>query len=288
MTPLRERMIEDMQLRGLSLGTQRAYVRVVRDLARYYNKSPNQISDEELRRYFLYLKDEKKLARSSCTVVICGIKFLFDYTLKRNWPILERLRPKKEKKQPTILSQSEVYRILNCVQRTHYRTCLNMIYVCGLRVSEGIGLQVSNIDSARMQLHIRKSKGAKDRRVPLPKQTLQNLRQFWLTHHNPVWIFPKRDRRGGIPEARGSMSSSGISMAFKAALLQSAVTKAATIHTLRHSWATHLLEAGVHLRTIQLWLGHSSLKTTAHYLHLTQKAEAAAVSKLNEFVARLP
>jgi site-specific recombinase XerD len=281
-------MIEDMRLRGFSEGTQKAYVRVVRDLAAYYNKSPDHISDEELRHYFLYLKDERKLARSSCTVVICGIKFLFEYSLEREWPILERVRPKKEKKQPVILSQGEVYRILSCVHQPHYRTCLNTIYGCGLRVSEGVGLQSGHIDSARMQLHIRDSKGSKDRRVPLPDQTLQDLRQFWCTHRNPVWLFPKRDRSGVIPEANSSMSPKGISTAFKAALLQSGVTKAATIHTLRHSWATHLLEAGVHLRLLQLWLGHSSLKTTAHYLHLTQKAEAVAVSQLNEFVARLP
>ena len=288
MTPLRKRMIEDMQLRGLAESTQKAYVRVVRDLANYYNKSPNQISDEELRLYFLYLKDEKKLARSSCTVAISGIKFLYDYTLKRNWPALDLVRPKKKHKQPVILSQDEVYRILACVQQAHYQTCLKMIYVCGLRASEGVGLQVSHIDSARMQLHLRDSKGGKDRRVPLPEQILKELRQFWRTHRNPVWVFPKRDRRDVLPDAEGSMSNKGMSIAFKVALGQSGVTKAATLHTLRHSWATHLLEAGVHLRLIQLWLGHSSLKTTAHYLHLTQKAEAVAVSQLNEFVARLP
>jgi len=288
MTALRKRMIEDMQLRGLSEGTQKAYVRVVRDLATYYNKSPDQISDEQLRLYFLYLKDEKKLARSSCTVVICGIKFLFEYSLGRSWPMLERVRPQKEKKQPIILSQSEVYRILASVNQAHYRICLTTIYVCGLRVSEGTGLQVSHIDSARMQLHLRDCKGNKDRRVPLPDQILKDLRQFWCTHRNPVWLFPKRDRRGVLPEAESSMSKKGISTAFKVALGQSGVTKDATIHTLRHSWVTHLLEAGVHIRLIQLWLGHSSLKTTAHYLHLTQKTEAVAVSQLNEFVARLP
>jgi len=288
MTALRKRMIEDMQLRGLSDYTQKAYVRVVRDLASYYNKSPDQISDEELRLYFLYLKDEKQLARSTCTVVISGIKFLYDSTLKQSWPALEGVRPKKKKKQPVILSQDEVYRILACVQQAHHQICLKMIYVCGLRVSEGVGLQVSHIDSARLQLHLRDSKGGKDRRVPLPNQTLQDLRQLWSTHRNPVWLFPKRDRRGVIPNADGSMSTTSVSRAFKAALGQSGVTKVATIHTLRHSWATHLLEAGVHLRLIQLWLGHSSLKTTAHYLHLTQKAEAVAVSQLNEFMARLP
>jgi len=287
MTPLRKRMIEDMQLRGLSANTQENYVRAVRDLANYYNKSPDQISDEELRLYFLYLKDEKKWARSTCTVAISGIKFLFDYTLKRSWLALDLVRPKKKHKQPVILSQDEVYRILACVQQPHYQICLKTIYVCGLRVSEGVGLQVSHIDSARMQLHLRDNKGGKDRRVPLPTLILKDLRQFWCTHRNPVWLFPKRHRDAVLPDADRSMSTKGTARTFKVALHQSGVTKEATPHTLRHSWATHLLEAGVHLRLIQLWLGHSSLKTTAHYLHLTQKAEAVAVSQLNEFVARL-
>jgi site-specific recombinase XerD len=280
-------MLEDMRLRGLSIGTQQAYVRVVRDLAVYYNKSPDQIGEEELRGYFLYLKDERKLSRSSCTVALCGIKFLYEYTLKREWPILERIRPKKIKKQPVILSRDEVYQILSCIQRKHHRACLNTIYACGLRVSEGVGLQVSDIDSARMQLHIREGKGGKDRRIPLPDQSLQDLRQFWVTHRHPVWVFPKRHRGGVLADANGAMSRKSVSTAFKAALAESGVTKAATIHTLRHSWATHLLEAGVHLRLIQQWLGHSSPKTTAQYMHLTQKAEAAALGQLNELVASL-
>lgn len=288
MTPLRQRMIEDMQLRGLAQSTQEAYVRTVRDLAMYSNKSPDQISDEELRCYFLYLKDERKLARSTCTAAISGIKFLFDYTLKREWPALERIRPRQEKKQPVILSQHEVHRLLSCVRRSHYRICLKLIYVCGLRVSEGVGLQVNHIDSERRQLHIRASKGHKDRRVPLPDSILHELRQHWVMHRNPVWLFPERRRWGVIAEANTPMSRKGAWRAFKAALSQSGVTKAATIHTLRHSWATHLLEAGVQLPLIQQWLGHSSPKTTALYLHLTQKAEAVAVIRLSELVARLP
>ena len=288
MTALRKRMIEDMQLRGLAEGTQKAYVRVVRDLATYYNKSPDQISDEQLRLYFLYLKDEKKLARSSCTVVICGIKFLFEYSLGRSWPMLERVRPQKEKKQPIILSQSEVYRILASVNQAHYRICLTTIYVCGLRVSEGTGLQVNHIDSDRMQLHLRDCKGNKDRRVPLPDAVLQQLRQFWVTHRNPVWIFPKRNRGSVIANATSSMSTTCVADAFRAALNDSGIAKAATVHTLRHSWATHLLEAGVHLRQIQVWLGHTSINTTARYTHLTQQRETIAQTQLNALIASLP
>jgi integrase/recombinase XerD len=281
-TSLRKRMIEDMQLRGLSANTQKAYVRAVRDLAAYYNKSPDQISEEELRRYFLHLKDEKQLARSSCTVALCGIRFLYERTLRRKWPILEHIRPKKEKRQPVILSQEEVHRILSCLRKTHHRVCLSTIYACGLRISEGAGLQVKQIDSARMQLHIQ-GKGNKDRRVPLSELILQQLREFWATHRNPVWLFPKRTAGG----ARAPISTEQVSRAFKCALAESGVPKAATVHTLRHSWATHLLEAGVNLQLIQQWLGHSSLQTTTLYTHLTQKAEAAAVARLSDLIAPL-
>ena len=288
MTPLRQRMIEDIQLRGLSPKTQRAYVRAVRQLAEYYHRSPDQIGEEELRAYFLYLKNEKHLSRSSCTVALCGLKFFYEYTLKRRWPVFQLIRPKKEKKLPVVLSTEEVWQILSCLRRPHYRVCLSTIYACGLRISEGAGLQVRDIDSARMQVHVHLGKGNKDRYVPLPAQTVEQLRRFWVTHRHPVWLFPARTRGGVQFEATTAMSSEGVSEAFKAALAESGINKAATVHTLRHSWATHLLEAGVHLRLIQLWLGHSSPKTTAMYTHLTRKAEEVALATLNELIEELP
>jgi len=288
MTPLRQRMIEDMQLHGFSVGTQQVYVRAVRQLADYYHRSPDQISEEELRAYFLYLKNEKRLARSSCTVAVCAIKFLYDYTLKRDWPVLGLIRPEKEKKIPVVLSTEEVRRIISCVRKPYYRVCLSTIYACGLRISEGAALQVREIDSARMQLHIRSGKGNKDRCVPLPVQTLAQLRQFWHSHRHPIYLFPARTRgEGRCSEATAAVSISSVGCAFRAALAESGVKKAATVHTLRHSWATHLLEAGVHLRLIQSWLGHSSPKTTALYTHLTQKAETLAMNKLNELIETL-
>lgn len=287
MTALRQRMIEDMRLRGLSPHTEKAYLQAVRGLAAYYHKPPDQVSEEELRRYFLYLVEEKHLSRSSCTVALCGIQFFFEYTLHREWPIFDRIHPKKEKKQPVILSRGEVQDILSQVRLPPYRVCLSTIYACGLRISEGTALQVCEIDSARMQLHICLGKGNKDRRVPLPEQTLLQLRQFWVTHRHPVWIFPQRSHGKVIPDATGPMSTDSVTAAFKAALAESGVNKAATVHTLRHSWATHLLEAGVHLRLIQQWLGHRSLATTAHYTHLTQHAEALAAAQVNELVAGL-
>ena len=289
MTPLRQRMIEDMQLRGLSEITQDRYVRAVRQLAEHYGKSPTKIAEEDLRRYFLYLKNDKKAARSTCTVALCGIKFFYEHTLKREWPTLTMIRPPKEHKLPVVLSVEEVQQLLGCLRLPHYRVCLTTIYACGLRVSEGVKLQVTQIDGARSLLHVRQGKGAKDRYVPLSKHTLELLRQHWKTHRHPVWLFPARGPRGkGSPAtAETPMTVRSVQRALKAALKESGLQKRAIVHTLRHSWATHLLEAGVDLRVIQSYLGHSSPTTTAIYTHLTHKAGALATEAINQLTAEL-
>jgi integrase/recombinase XerD len=283
MTPLRQKMIEDMQLRGLSARTQETYVRVVRQLAEYYHKPPDQLSEGELRQYFLYLKNEKRAARSSCTQVLCALKFLYQQTLQREWPILEFIRPAPEHKLPVILSGEEVRRLLDCVRLRHYRVCLSTIYGCGLRLLEGVQLQVQDLDSGRMLLHVRGGKGNKDRYVPLPERNLSQLRGHWRTHRHPLWLFPGRELSANAP-----MDESGVQKAFRAALKDSGINKPASIHTLRHSYATHLLEAGVNLRLIQSYLGHHSLATTALYTHLTRKAEVNAVETINQLMADLP
>jgi site-specific recombinase XerD len=152
-------MMEDMQLHGLSKGTQEAYVGAIRRLAQHYGKSPDQITEEELRQYFLYLSEEKQLSRSTCTILLCAVKFLYEYTLQREWPTLKLVRPAREKKLPVILSQEEVRQILGCIHQLRYRVCLSTIYACGLRISEGISLQAANIDSGRMLVHVHKGKG---------------------------------------------------------------------------------------------------------------------------------
>ena len=235
MTPLRQRMIEDMQLRGLSEITQDRYVRAVRQLAEHYGKSPTKIAEEDLRRYFLYLKNDKKAARSTCTVALCGIKFFYEHTLKREWPTLTMIRPPKEHKLPVVLSVEEVQQLLGCLRLPHYRVCLTTIYACGLRASEGVKLQVTQIDGARSLLHVRQGKGAKDRYVPLSKHTLELLRQHWKTHRHPVWLFPARGPRGkGSPAtAETPMTVRSVQRALKAALKESGLQKHATVHTLR-------------------------------------------------------
>lgn len=190
MTPLRQRMLKDMQLRGLSSRTQESYVRDVRQLALHYGKSPDLLSDEELRQYFLYLRNQKQASRSSCTVALCAIKFLFERTLQRPWPLLELVRPPQAHTLPVVLTPDEVWQILTQIHLAHYQVCLSIIYACGLRLREGVSLRVTQIDSARMQPHIQGGKGNKDRSVPLPPRALRLLRRHWLTHRNPVWLFP--------------------------------------------------------------------------------------------------
>jgi len=282
MTTLRQRMIEDMQLHSFSERTQDSYLRAVRQLAAYFNKPPDQINEEELRQYFLYLKNVKKASRSTITLALCGIKFFYERTLLRQWATLALVRPPREKKLPVVLSVDEVRQILSRVRRWRYRVCLSTIYACGLRLQEGLHLQIGQIDGGRQLLHVCHGKGGKDRYVPLPQPVLDMLRQYWATHRDPVWIFPSSHQTVKEP-----MDASGLQRAFRAALLDSGIQKPATVHTLRHSYATHLLEAGLNLRLIQLYLGHASPNTTAIYTHLTQPSEDLAIQAVNRVVAGL-
>jgi site-specific recombinase XerD len=282
MTTLRQRMIEDMQLHSFSERTQDSYLRAVRQLAAYFNKPPDQINEEELRQYFLYLKNVKKASRSTITLALCGIKFFYERTLLRQWATLALVRPPREKKLPVVLSVDEVRQILSRVRRWRYRVCLSTIYACGLRLQEGLHLQIGQIDGGRQLLHVCHGKGGKDRYVPLPQPVLDMLRQYWATHRDPVWIFPSSHQT-----VKGPMDASGLQRAFRAALLDSGIQKPATVHTLRHSYATHLLEAGLNLRLIQLYLGHASPNTTAIYTHLTQPSEDLAIQAVNRVVAGL-
>jgi integrase/recombinase XerD len=289
MTELRERMLEDLKLHGLAKNTQNLYVQAVRQLAKYCRKPPDQITEEELRQYFLYLTQVKKIAPSTLTVAVCGIRFFYEHTLHRQWTILNLVRSAKEKKLPEVLTIEEVRRILGCVHHLCFKACLSTIYACGLRIQEGTHLQVKDIDSVSEILHIHGGKGGKDRNVPLPQPILKVLRQYWATHRNPVWIYPSRDKEGiyRLDAATKPMTVRAVQRAFLGALQESGVKKEATVHTLRHSWATHLYEAGVDLRIIQAYLGHSSPATTSIYTHLTPKTTEPARLTINQVLENL-
>ena len=289
MTPLRQRMVDDMKLRGLSANTQHVYLVAIRQLAKRYHRSPDRITEDELRAYFLYLKDVRKLARSTITVAICAIKFLYERTLGYEWPLFDILRPPRERKLPVVLGRDEVRRTLRCVRVPDYRACLTTIYTCGLRLSEATRLEISDVDSSRMQLHVH-GKGDKERYVPLPERTLAILRKHWKTHRSPRWLFPARISRGGkytTDHKQQPIHGSSLRRAFHQALKQNGIHKRAHVHSLRHTYGTHLLEAGFNLRLIQIYLGHGSARTTQIYTHLTREVREAAQDPINQLMQDL-
>jgi integrase/recombinase XerD len=291
-TALRRKMHQDLQLAGLSDGTQKTYLRAVRQLADHYHIPPDRLSERQVRDFLLHLKNDRKFASSTLGIAFNAIKFFYSHTAPRDWPTLKRLRIQKEKKLPDVLSVDEVRQLIAAVRTLHHRTYFWTVYSLGLRLDEALHLQVGDIDSARMLVHVHRGKGAKDRFVPLPLSTLKMLRKYWVTHRHPVWLFPALDRIGrgsGDPQrvasARRPMVRNGVQDAMRRVVVQLGLRKAVSIHTLRHSYATHLLEAGVNLRLIQQYLGHNSLETTMVYLHLTtasQEQAAAAINKLME------
>jgi integrase/recombinase XerD len=286
-TPLAQRMLQDMQLAGMQVRTQEAYLWAVRQLAAYTGLSPDKISEEQLRQFFLYLRNEKNSARGSLCVAYSAIRFFYTRTIRRDWETLRNIRLTKERKLPTVLSVGEVRQLLKAVKKPRHRAFLMTVYSLGLRSEEATHLQVGDIDSQRMLVHIHRGKGAKDRYVPLPDKTLATLRDYWATHRNPTWLFPAPGKRPqDAASADRVTSGSGIRACLKRIVAELGWRKTGIcIHTLRHSYATHLLEAGVNMRQIQKYLGHSSLMTTTLYLHLTTQGEEQARAKINQLMS---
>lgn len=269
--------------------TAKSYWSCLRQLSEFFNQSPELIDAEQLRQYFIHLKSEKKVARQTSTQALCAIKLFWEKTLQRRWPAeLELVRANAQFKLPVVLSAKEVRLILGKVGALDHRVCLVTIYSCGLRLGEGLNMQVGDIDAERMLLHIRAGKGNRDRYVPLPERTLELLRQLWKTHRHPTWLFPAKGHSGqGAATATEPMNRTTLQRAFRLALKASGVGKAAHIHSLRHSYATHLLEQGENLRQVQVNLGHVSPVTTALYAHLTSLSQTAHQKRLNQFMADL-
>jgi integrase/recombinase XerD len=284
-TVLRQRMLQDLQLAGLSERTQEAYLRAVRQLADHFHSRPDRLSEQQVREYFLHLKNDRKFASASLGIAYSGIKFFFSHTVTRDWPTLQRLRVRREKKLPDVLSVDEVRQLIGAVRTLHNRTYFWTVYSLGLRLGEGLHLQVGDIDAARMMVHVHRGKGAKDRYVPLPSRTLTMLREYWVRHRHPLWLFPatgREHRQAAL--ADGPMDKSSVQGAMRRVVRDLKFRKAISIHSLRHSYATHLLEAGVSLRLIQQYLGHSSLLTTMVYLHLTTVSQEQARAKIEELM----
>lgn len=260
MTTLCRRTGEDMCIRNLSPRTQDCCLEHVERFARNAGRSPEDLTADDVRKYQLYLVEEKQASWSLFNQAVCALRFLYGTTLKYDWAIEQIPHAKREKKLPSVLSADEVRRLLAAVPNLKQRVMLTTIYAAGLRLSEAIGMQVSDIDSARMVLHIRGGKGQKDRMVPLSAMLLDRLRRYWRVVRPVTYLFPGASGAALHPTA--------VQKTFQTARLRAGLHKHASVHTLRHSYATHLLESGTDLRTIQVWLGHSCLSTTAVYLHV--------------------
>ena len=284
-----ENSVKALQLNGKGERTQQSYTRAVRMLTEFYDKTPDGISEEELQEYFLHRKNVNKWSPNTMRICYCGIRFFFENVLKRDWHILGILRAQSERRLPAVLSQEEVRSLLARVKTPQNHAFLTTVYSCGLRLQEGLHLEVSDIDSDRMMIHVHRGKGAKDRYVPLPHATLGLLRRYWVTHRNARLLFPALGRNGkGAKECTTPMAKSSVQGAFRSAKFEAGIRKkSVSVHTLRHSYATHLLEAGVNLRVIQRYMGHTQLETTMVYLHLTQKGQEDACQLINQVMEGL-
>ncbi len=272
---LKQRMREDMQLRGLSPHTQKEYLMRVTLFARYFRKLPDKLGEEEIRAYLLHLVNEKHASHAVLNMTYYALTFIFETTLKRPWEVRKVPHPKKPQRLPVILDKGEVQKLLSVTTNAKHKAMLMMAYGSGLRVSEVARLKVSDIDAARMTVMVREGKGAKDRYTILSRVALDTLTKYLRRYRPTSWLFP-----GMIPGR--PMTTSSIGLVIKAARKRAGISKRATMHSLRHAFATSLLEGGTDLRHVQLLLGHRSLKTTALYLHVSRKDLGTIVSPLDE------
>lgn len=278
MTRLRQRMLEELQRRNYSKVTIRHYLYVVADFARHFGKSPDQLGPDHLRTYQAYLLNDRKLSIGAAVAYVAALRFFFIRTLKRQGFKEDLPYPKHRRRQPIVLSQDEVAKLINAAGNLMQRALLMMLYGTGMRRTEVSLLKVSNIDSSRMMVHVEFGKGGTTRDIPLSPTLLETLREYWCWKKPKGYLFPGADSRRGkdLPIADKTVYYACVTAARRAR-----ITKRVTPHLLRHSFATHLLEGGTDLRTIQMLLGHGDLETTAKYLHLSQRHLQGVVNPLD-------
>jgi integrase/recombinase XerD len=264
MTPLRAKMITDMQLHRLAPGTQALYLREVASLATYYGRSPDQLTSDEIRAYLHHLLVERQLAWSTCNVAAAAIRFFYVETL--GWPMAQLHLPPRTDRQrlPQVLSAEELQRLFRATRHPKHRALLMTTYAAGLRVSEVVRLQVTDIESERMLIRVNQGKGNKDRYTLLSTRLLTELRAYWKLFRPPRWLFPGRSLSEPMPSATARKI-------YDRARQRAQLQRGSGIHSLRHSFATHLLDAGVDPRTIQVLLGHRALATTVRYLQVSRQ-----------------
>ena len=274
MTKLRQRMDEDMLVRGMADRTRESYLWAVTGLATFYHRSPDQLSDGEVQAYLLHLIRDRKRAWNTCHIVVHGLRFFYHTTLKRDRTTFSIPTPRQAGTLPAILSRDEVQRLIAHAAKPKQRTMLLTTYAAGLRLSEVLHLQVRHIDSARMAIRVEQGKGGKDRDTLLPPRLLEALRAYWTVHRPTGWLFPGKD-------PSRPMNPSSLQKAYHIAKRRAGIRKSGGIHALRHAFATHLLEAGVDVHTIQRLMGHRSITTTMRYWHLTHASLTTQAARLD-------
>ena len=285
MTHLRKMMLEELQRRNYSKATVRTYLMAVRQFAEYFHRPPDELGPDHIRRFQSYLLQEKKLSPRSVVQRVSALRFLFVKTLKRHYMLEHLPFPKAPRRLPTVLSQDEVGRLIDSASNLLHRTMLMTLYSTGMRRAALCRLQVRDIDSERKLIHIRAGKGGRDRDVPLSPKLLETLREYWRWMKPKTWLFPGtvKNWRADVP-----ISDKIPWHACREAAQRAGIQKRVSPHTLRHSWATHLLEAGADLRTIQVLLGHAKLEHTIVYLHLSQKHLTAVANPLEAIPVSSP
>ena len=288
--PTVTRYLEHLQLQGKAGRTLEAYLSYVVAIGRRFGRDPVDLSEEQVREHILHLKEARRYAASSLRLAAAALQSYYNDFLTRNWRLFSLVRAREPQRLPQVLSREEVARVLGVVRESRFRTILELIYACGLRVGEAVNIEVRDIHAATHRLHIRQGKGRKDRAVPISDAMIGKLRRFWTTHRHPTLLFPTagrgwreraadRQRDAAVP-----MSVASVQHAFSLARAEAGMPAGTCLHTLRHSYATHLLEAGVSLRQISHYLGHSSLDTTAIYTHLTAVSEEKALRAISALV----
>jgi integrase/recombinase XerD len=267
-------MLVDLQLSGAKPNTQRTYLREAENLAKYFNKSPEQLGEDELKEYLLHMMKERHLSEGTFRFYVAGLKFLYRTTLKREWPVETIRCPRAKRKLPVVLDLSEVESLFSVTKNLKHKAILMMTYSSGLRVSETARLKLTDIDSKRMMVRITQGKGGKDRYSILSQTALEQLRHYWRKYRPREWLFEGANKEDHI-------STNSIQLLFYAARKRARITKPASIHSLRHSFATHLIEAGTSLHHVQLLLGHRSPTTTTVYLHVSRLNLAQVISPLD-------
>ncbi len=272
---LRTRMEQDLAVRGRSVQTRRAYLRAVRELARYHRRSPAALTARDVRQYLVHLLEERRLTAATCRQTACALRFFYEVTLGRSRSQFSIPLAKEAQKLPAILSHEEVTRLLGAAPNLKHRLLLMTTYAAGLRVGEAVRLRVRDIDSQRMLIRVEQGKGKKDRYTLLSRRLLDELRQYYRVYRPIEWLFPQRGK--DTP-----MATASALRIYYAAKARAGICKDGGIHALRHAFATHMLESGTDVVTIQRLLGHAHLKTTARYLHVTRHRIAELTSPLDQ------